>query len=348
MAYRGIAKTLGWKIEPLAFRNLETELQLNMRRDGDSVPLASLHEALTDLQAGDDRNWIDLVRHVEGPCRRMPPSNPYDGEWEDLSLSESDEVVDDLIDAARWLRSDLNALSNRLVRRWDIDSDAVDLVFRNIANTIGSSAPATTPLVGAIDFDWRVLPAPSALEPLIDMAMFMPTPPQTDRVVLLSTRFTRLASIDKQRASRLPLAVAHELYGHAAQFDQLQRAGVTTRASSLDREMLEGRAILAERGLRSLGEDERRLHQLYRAKRLLPLVRHAAPQLWNQRVEQIEKAWPCFFSLPATEVFRHSLGSHSRGLARAERLVAAHSTSGLAMHRLNAQLVSPWVPTVQG
>lgn len=331
------AEVDGWTLRQLAYANrvlpayLDLLTALGWPGEPAGAARALLRRAYTRLSA---------LSSGPGPNRAIPADERPNPEWPVLTSREVEQVIEAVVDAVHIMGGNLERLASLIHQKWALKQHSINDVFQAIADAVTDTEHSADPIVSPVSFEWRVALAPPTLEPLVDMAMFIPTPPGTPRLIVVSSVFAARASTDVLLASRLPLAVLHELFGHAAQFDHVQRHGGHAPDEKLDRELLEGRATLAERGLCHLGDPERSLYLLYRVKRLLPVVRVAHPELWTEISAEIDRAWPGFFSDPSTSFLRRSIGTHSRGLARAERLMRERGgTSGLV---LPDGLVSPW------
>lgn len=248
------------------------------------------------------------------PPRRLPHSEPSLLRW---SAADSSVVLDMLQRAAQVMRPGVGIVSRRIAERWGLSNDLTGRSCESLCEAMGFS-------VGRIE----LVHVPDGLSARVDQAAFIPTPPSACLKFFLSRSFAAGARSDASLASRTLLAIAHELGGHARDFENHSRGRVGD-VTDLDREALEGWGIWAERLVAGLGDEEEALYLLYQVKRLLPLA-------WSQlavdeRSElrfQINRVWPEFFVSPETGVFRHALGVHARGLFRVRTAVDSFGSDG--------------------
>lgn len=233
----------------------------------------------------------------------------------DLTEVEIDELIEAIAVAAEITGRDLWALGTRLSSKWRLaESLAGDALAR-----IARALEITVPIV--------VADAPPVVRGYVDQAMFVPAPFQCGYIMYISPNYRRVAATDPFAAARLLLAAAHEIAGHAVDFHDFVSNRPAREARWLDRELLEGWGIVAEARLSVLGTDERALHLLYKAKRLLPLAyRSLEAQSWQRVRVSIERSWPGYFEAPETAVLRRATGTHARGLVRVQRALRAWGT----------------------
>ncbi|HEY8914070.1 hypothetical protein [Lacisediminihabitans sp.] len=349
VGYREVASLLGWASNYAVFDGFEDAFigYVVQRSSNGSTPWPS--SFLSAVRSGESVDWSSFSQETHSSRRagtNVSGSGAFTPEWEELSRGEIEREMDSFLAAATPLEGDLQRLSGRLEERWNIQGRSHNEAVAEISIAIARALADTSGVQGADSFTSAIIEAPKALEPLIDMAMFMPTPLGTPRVILISKRFSNLANNDSFAASRLLLAVSHELWGHAEQFHQIQLSPTQVSDAVLDRELLEGWAIHREALLALLGNDERTLSDLYRAKRVLPLIRRAvSPSDWDTIQRQVEAVWPHFFSSRDTAVLRRTIGAHARGLIRVERLLRPGSRiDGVRLG--TEEVLSPWiVPT---
>lgn len=230
-----------------------------------------------------------------------------------LSPDEIAHTIEQFRQVADATSADLEGLGRRLKAKWFENHPSVNRAVRRIAESLG------------ISFGFAVLPVPIRLKQAVDFAMFPPLPPDCPPVMLLSRSHSNPSRVDPFSAARLLLAVAHEIAGHANDYQAVLACRDRDATLILDRELLEGWGITAEARLSALGRDEHSLHQLYRIKRLLPLVPVSMPpDEWAEVRRTLDAAWPGFFESSATAVLRRTTGVHARGLIRVDRLIRIH------------------------
>jgi hypothetical protein len=228
-----------------------------------------------------------------------------------LAQRDTDDLLAGLARAAAITGCDLHALGVRLTRKWALDAADLPRTVSRISDALDVSHPVTATRV------------PPSLSTFVDQAMFVPLPQECGTVIFVSPRYLRLGARDPFALSRLVLAVAHEVAGHARDYRYLMSSLPGCRW--LDRELLEGWGIVAEGRLSALGDDEHALHLLYVAKRFLPLAHRTLDESgWARMRHEIEAIWPGFFSSTATEVLRRATGTHARGLVRVRRALQVY------------------------
>lgn len=218
--------------------------------------------------------------------------------------------------AAAVAGGNLGQLSMRILRKWNVDDPFEGGFLQATAERLHN---------GPVQISLGRMP--SALEQDIDQAMFLPLPPPTEpAIILFSERFRQLTYTDPSARARILLAITHEIAGHA--HDYAVVSGLRLESRKLDRSVMEGWGIFAERRLETLGSEEGALANLYQVKRLLPVIHGPMDGTrWSSVRRQIEAAWPGFFSDPATLVLRRTTGAHARGLVRVLHEVSARGES---------------------
>ncbi|NEN04451.1 hypothetical protein G3T36_01065 [Diaminobutyricibacter tongyongensis] len=240
-----------------------------------------------------------------------------------LVEGETNDLLAAIAEAAEVTGGDLQALGMRLTRKWGLGDTDLSRLASRISRALGVPDP-----VAAIE-------APPSLDRFVDQAMFVPLPPVCRTVILVSPHYRMLSARDPFAASRLLLAVAHEVAGHACDYRALMP--IRPQEARLDRELLEGWGIVAEGRLSGLGLDEHALHLLYQVKRLLPLAQRSLDEpSWMAMRNTIEATWPGFFTSAATAVLRRATGTHARGLVRVRRALQVHGEAA------RSGLASPW------
>ncbi|WP_426516685.1 hypothetical protein ACPPVQ_18615 [Diaminobutyricibacter sp. McL0618] len=294
VAYVEIDRTNGYRFASEMRRSLTAWLDKQSHGSGSTI--------LGRLAAGGA--VASGLWHVDAdlrPTRRSPGAEKVT-----LMKRETDDLVASIAEAAEITVRDVNALGVRLTRKWALGIGKLSHTVSKVSTALGVSDPVST------------MDVPRSLSRHVDQAMFVPLPRACGTVMLVSAEYQDLSARDPFAASRLLLAVAHEVAGHSNDFRDLVPAN--PERVWLDRELLEGWGIVAERRLSGLGEDEHALYLLYKVKRLLPLAHHTLNEpSWARVRHTIETVWPGFFTSATTSVLRRATGSHARGVVRVRR-----------------------------
>lgn len=186
--------------------------------------------------------------------------------------------------------------------------------------------------------DARITFVPDGFPANIDLAMFPPLPPWVRPELWVAKDAVVFSKIDPGVAARLLVAIAHEGVGHLLQYYSCVSGA--TDGCVLDSELMEGWGVAAENFAHHLGEVEGEVADMYRVKRILPLVSKMHPDIWNEKYRPaLEAQFPEFLTSPEFSVYRVGVGTHARGLLRILELTEKHSDRAL----WTQPAYSPWI-----
>lgn len=227
----------------------------------------------------------------------------------------------------------IQEIHNYIYSRWFQGGDPIECLSE-IRHALVEKLNVRTPWLQ----DARIAFVPDGFPSDIDLAMFPPLPPWVRPELWVSKDAVEFSKIDPGLAARLLVAVAHEGVGHLLQYYSCVSGATDGRI--LDSELMEGWGVAAEKLAHNLGEAEGEVADMYKVKRILPLMAKTYPDIWNDRYRPaLEMQFPKFLTSPEFSVYRAGVGTHARGLLRILKLTETHSNRVPWMN----PSYSPWI-----
>lgn len=243
------------------------------------------------------------------------------------------ELFGDCLRIIARIGPDINEIYEEVAFRWFQRSDPIDSLTA-VKDALVSSLNVNVSVLTSA----RIAPVPEGFPAGVDLAMFPPLPPWMRPELWVARDVIKLSRTDPGVASRLLVAIAHEGLGHLLQYHSCVIGAIDQ--CLLDSELMEGWGVAAEMIVHRLGEAEGAIADMYKVKRILPLLASTHPDLWHNRYRPVlEEQFPKFLISPEFEVYRIGIGTHGRGLLRALEIGARYS-DGLPWMLPSS---SPWI-----